>query len=995
MRNITRLKSRPGGALLIGMLFGIAPLAAAQASDDVVPRQTAHERITQPQTLAAHAMPAPLLNKQVEVFIRLNTPAVAAYVNQSVAAGHGKPSKADQRAHAQKIKAEQADVIGVLQSMGAHKDGALQVGANGVLARVKLKDVAQLAQLPNVIAVTRVAPQKPTLTNSVPWIGAPQVWSQYGDGDGVRIAIIDTGIDYTHADFGGSGNPADYANNDPNVIEPGTFPTAKVVGGYDFAGHDYDAGDPAHSVPHPDPDPLDGTLNGGGGHGTHVAGIAAGMGVPGKVGPGVAKGALIYSYKVFGDTGGSTNLTSEGIEAALDPNGDGSTDDHVDVINMSLGSDFSGPDDPSAIESENAAKLGIIVAAAAGNAGNIPYITGSPSNAPDAISVAASVSGGSVLALQVNAPASVAGKYEAVEAAITPTLATTGARSGGLVPSVPVDGCAPLTNGAAIAGNLALIERGTCNFSDKILNAQNAGATGVVVYNNAPGAPIIMGGESTGITIPAEMITLNAGTTLANAAATDMLAGTIGPDISTGTAFGDTLADFTSRGPGQGGSQFKPDVTAPGVNIVSANSGSGDGSASLSGTSMATPHIAGVAALLRPIFPDLTPIDIKAIIQNTAVTANSGGQGTDTPYPLTLQGTGVVRVNRAAKVTSFAEPGGVSFGRVNTAGPALVHRSFELRNLSDKARTFTITQVPNRQLAGITVSLQGSSSVQVPAHGHQKVNLTLRMNPALAPADDASFSQTEVDGWFMLTDGTDNLRVGYMAVVDPASFMTMHPNGDGTIKVSNNGPSMGVAEGFTLAGTDGLLADNGPVSIKALGYRTGDGLVEFGIATDQPWETFSNRIVTILLDADKDGIDDFELDIADGSLFGQPTLTGLIITAEFDLRPGHSGALLDYIVGAGDYNDGVIVAPFDTVANGGFIPSSFNYTMITSDFGDDTDIQQGSIDFANEVVPEHASFSLTPGGQGTLSTSGADGRMLWLFQNNEVSKQVQTVSVKH
>ena len=132
--------------------------------------------------------------------------------------------------------------------------------------------------------------------------------------------------------------------------------------GYDFAGANYNAGGTEEQrIPQPDNNPMDYQ-----GHGTHVAGSAAGNGVEGKVGPGVAKDAEIWALKVFGDNGGSTSLTVEAIEFALDPNGDGSVDDRADVINMSLGSDFGSPDDPSSVAADNAASMGVVVVVAAG-----------------------------------------------------------------------------------------------------------------------------------------------------------------------------------------------------------------------------------------------------------------------------------------------------------------------------------------------------------------------------------------------------------------------------------------------------------------------------------------------------------------------------------------------------------------------------------------------------------------------------------------------------
>jgi subtilisin family serine protease len=184
----------------------------------------------------------------------------------------------------------------------------------------------------------------------VPFIGAPAVWgAPHGaTGSGIRIGVVDSGIDYTHADFGGPGTPAAYAGNNRTIIEPGTFPTAKVFGGIDLAGDAYDAAnaDPTRRIPHPDPDPLD--CNG---HGTHVAGTAAGFGVAAdgttyhgpyvsgvdfsafRVGPGVAPEAQLYALKVFGCSG-STALLTLAVERAIDPNGDGDPSDHLDVLNI-------------------------------------------------------------------------------------------------------------------------------------------------------------------------------------------------------------------------------------------------------------------------------------------------------------------------------------------------------------------------------------------------------------------------------------------------------------------------------------------------------------------------------------------------------------------------------------------------------------------------------------------------------------------------------------
>ena len=162
--------------------------------------------------------------------------------------------------------------------------------------------------------------------------------------------MIDSGVDYTHAMFGGAGTRSAYKANDSSEIEPGSFPTAKVDG-WDFAGKNYDGED---DEPQPDGDPLD---RSGYGHGTHVAGIIGGVGVTTKgkpydgpyhaglnyddfkIRPGVAPGAKLFALKIFGDNAlGSTGLILDALEWCVDPNADDKFDDRMDVINLSLGS---------------------------------------------------------------------------------------------------------------------------------------------------------------------------------------------------------------------------------------------------------------------------------------------------------------------------------------------------------------------------------------------------------------------------------------------------------------------------------------------------------------------------------------------------------------------------------------------------------------------------------------------------------------------------------
>src|SRR5690606_37744720 len=270
----------------------------------------------------------------------------------------------------------------------------------------------------------------------------------------------------------------------------------------------------------------------------------------GTVGQGVAPGAELYALKVFGDVAGSTDLVADAIEWALDPNGDGSIEDAVDVINMSLGSDYGHPNDPSSIAAQTAVDLGVIVVAAAGNAGPLPYVAGSPSVADGVISVAASLDGGAeVMAMTIDAPASIAGNYEAAGSEFGPLDPPT---TGEIALAQPTDACNPITSD--VSGKIALIDRGTCEFTVKVRHAEQAGALGVLVVNNVEGPPITMAHNGTDPRpqIPAMMVRSETGRLIRNThPAGDPVVVTLRDDLTTPLGhLADTMADFSSQGPG-------------------------------------------------------------------------------------------------------------------------------------------------------------------------------------------------------------------------------------------------------------------------------------------------------------------------------------------------------------------------------------------------------------------------------------------------------------
>lgn len=918
----------------------------------------------------------------VQVFIQLDEPAVA-----EVAADGGQT--AAQRAQARLVRAQQDALRSALSDVIVEERSNLVVAANGMRVMVRAGDIPAIRAAEGVENVAMVAKYRPTLETSVPHIGRDPVRAAGYTGDGVSIAIIDTGVDYTHAAFGGPGTTEAYEANDPGTISDGGFPTAKVVDGYDFAGPTYDASTPGLDTPSPDSDPLD--VNG---HGTHVASTAAGLDPAGPLEEGMAEDAVIYAYKVFGDVAGSTDLVSDAIERALDPNNDGDIADAVDIINMSLGSPFGHPDDPSAIAAQNAVEAGVVVVASAGNEGPAPYVTGSPAVSDGVISVAASIDGGAtVLAMSVNSPASIAGSYEAQAGDFGPLSPDT---TGDLIVAAPLDACNPVQD---MTGQIAFIQRGGCDFTTKVRNAENAGAIGALVFNNAEGPPIGMAHNDTDPkpVIPAMMIGLTDGETIHPVALAETVEVTLTDDVTIAKPeLSDNMADFTSQGPGFG-NVFKPDLSAPGFSIGAADVGSGDGLALLSGTSMAAPHIAGAAALLLDADESLSPMQVKALLMNSATPAMVEGPAfAPGAVPIARQGTGVAHVDTAVlDLGGYATPGGVVF-RLNPTEATSDTATIDVNRLSGDA-TYDVDLMPNQELPGVTWDV--SADTVVISGGTGSVDVTVTVDPDAMDPDDGFFSQSESDGWLVLTnqaDADDKLVVGLVAVADPASQVSA-AGGQDMVTVENAGPADGFADGFTHIG-------GGEGSLAAVGYRTGfvpateaEGpydTIDFGVALGAAWSSPSALEVDILIDVDEDGLDDFAVVGADLGLLSGGDPEGVMVTALFDLING--GASLLYY-GIADLNDHVMVLPADLTGGSGFLTdgdTTFNMTTVVFDqLGVAGASDTVTVDLGSEITSaDGLSLEVAAGDASDVTTEG-EGEMLWLFQNNPVPAQFTVVEV--
>src|SRR5207253_1958910 len=371
---------------------------------------------------------------------------------------------------------------------------------------------------------------------------------------------------------------------------------------------------------------------------------------------GVAPGASLYAVKVCSAVSSSCSGVAllQGIEFALDPNGDGDISDAVDVINMSLGSSYGQIQDDLTEASSIASQLGVIVVAAAGNSADRPYIVSSPSIAPEAISVAQTQVPSAVENLMtIVSPVSIAGNYPAVfqpwsaplrSVIQAPVQYGNGAKGN-------LNGCAAFAAGS-LTGKIVLVDRGTCAFSDKIRNIANAGGLVGVI----------------GKFDPANIIHLVM-----------------------------SMVSTSARGPSYSFNSIKPEIGAPGAS-VSAEAGTGTGQTRFGGTSGATPMISGSAALLIQAHPQLSPLEIKALLMNTAET-NIQTDPVNQPgalAPITRIGAGEVRVNRAFASTTAAwnsddDAPSLSFGYNALTDSKTDDKTVEVHNYGGSRRTYSIT----------------------------------------------------------------------------------------------------------------------------------------------------------------------------------------------------------------------------------------------------------------------------------------------------------------
>ena len=778
-------------------LFALATIANAQSNSHVsTPPNLSSSAYTGSISSVHHANPEKVLSGPVQLGIKLQDPPLVVAVGAN-AKQNGIAMTADQqRAYLAQLKQKQDAVMSQVASMGGVELGRVSKAHNALIVSIDASKIAQIHGINGVVAIRPVPDRQlsvapvPDLATTDAYIGATAVQNSGFTGQGVRVAMLDTGIDYTHYNLGGSGLLSDYAAAkaaDTTTPPANLFPTTKVVGGYDFTGDTWPNGPLA-----PDPNPID--LNG---HGTLTADTMGGRSLD-SLHKGTAPDTQIYAVKVCSSVSTSCSGVAilEGIDFALDPTNSGTLNNAVDVISMSVGGPFGMREEDESEAFTDVVNFGVVSVISAGNDGDIPYIVGGPSATPEVLSVAATTSVvASVIPLVINSPGSIAGTYSNTATLdFAPISGTTtsnivyvgrGCPAGSISPGSPAD---PYL--ANPSGNIALIDRGACAVSLKIDAAARAGATGVLIGLVAPGDAVSFSNGGGTDFVPTLVVTQSTSNVIKTALNSSAVNGTISSNNA--ISFAGNVASFSSRGPNYSYNMLKPDMSAPGT-INGAAVGTGNGQTTESGTSFSCPLTAGSAALVLSKNHALGPLDVKAILMETSETNvfNNVATMPGVLAPLSRAGAGEVRADRAAAGTTSVWDASnplavsISFGTYRLNASQSFKKKIVVRNYSSTSRTYQVTNTyrdaPN--MTGVTIT--APSSVFVAANSSASFTLSLVVNPASLPVwtlnggnnggNGELLNTVEYAGYLTFTSGAENVHIPWhilphkSANVQPAS----------------------------------------------------------------------------------------------------------------------------------------------------------------------------------------------------------------------------------
>ncbi len=819
----------------------------------------------------------------------------------------------------QQIRAKQEALRSQLEAKGIHVTGSTDTLLNAVYVTADLSDVPALRTMPGVQAVFPLGVQRLKLNTAVNLIDAPAAWDALGGipnaGAGKKIGIIDTGIDQNHPAFQDPTltAPANYppVGSQPNVP---AFTNSKVIVARSYVPLEVGTG-PAVSTPD-DVSPRDRV-----GHGTAVAMCAGGNTNTGPLATitGLAPKAFLGNYKVFGSPGIIDGAYTDAIIKALED----AFKDGMDVVNISSGGPtFSAPlendafctalfgtsqCDPEAIAVENAVESNMVVVAAGGNEGQNGFFngvytydtTGSPAYAPDAIAVAATGNSHqpsqSIHIFGANLP----GNLTTIPALADTATFLSSAITGTIIDASTVGdvyGCTAFPVNS-MQGDIALIQRGgtpaACTFDEKLINAANAGATAVLLYNNGQ-LPDLFSPTLTNTTlIPSYFIGTSNGMAVkayvdSNAAATASL----DPSAAAFEPSSDTnqVAFFSSRGPALGFG-LKPDVAAPGENIYMAAQTydpqgalyDPSGYTTASGTSFSSPIVAGVAAMVRQSNPSFTAKQVRSAIINTATndTTDPFVSSSGAPSGVLSVGGGKVEALHAIQTNVTAEPATISFG--NPTGTVNATQPITITNFSPSSLTLTIGVTRTTPDAATTLSVSAGSITLAPnANGTVSVSLSgSKPVPGI------------YQGAITITGGAQPLHVPYLYVVgDGVPYEVIPLAGDNYVGSFPGVVNGSVSDGFSafqVIDQYGVPVANLPVTWAATSGN-GSSVTNADSTTNQYGEAIAQPI----------------LGSVPGTYTYRATITGLNLNGQ------------SYY----DFNDDAIAVP--TINTGGIVNAGSN-----------------------------------------------------------------------
>ena len=743
----------------------------------------------------ALAQPSPDPGREAVFTVLLDEPSVGERLGIARAKGGNDPAPRlapSRESLRSAVALSQDHLIRALKERGIEVVGSARSVLNAVFVRASTAQAEVISAMPGVSAVQPGRRYEPMLRTASEIVRVAAARVRPPDtqlfGDGLKIAIIDSGLDFRHVAFEDTSLPAinGYPVGDPQYLH---LASPKVVAVRSYV-ESLNSRNIRSSTPD-DNSPWD-----SGGHGTAVAMIAAGKQVATPIGltGGIAPKARIGVYKVFGSPGLNFQTADHAVIMAIDD----AVEDGMDILNLSLGNPtyypwgasgadcgrrFSrSPCDPLSAAAQSAVEdFGRVVVVAAGNFGlrgthAIPVRTtiNSPGDAPAVITVGQTLNG--------------ARHHEAVRAGSQTFAAASGtgpdAEGPLTAPAILASdvgdslACEPFPD-QAFLGGIAVVDRSECFFVEKVENADAAGAAGVLVINHE-GDDLVEMALLEDTDIPAFFVGAADGASIREALAAGEAVLTLDPTPVVSEQDWNVVAPASSRGPTLG-FHPKPDLVAPGDAVYTAaprfseqgTAFSPSGFRAVSGTSFASPVVAGAAALVWEAFPTMSAREVASALINSAqpLTLEDGAA-----YPLSSAGAGMLDVQGALSPTATVVPSSLGFGPLRNT-PFPVRRQIAVRNKSSRPQSYMVTVEPDQEDPNARVTINGRSAATFRLGPHATIDLSISLGGG-RPLAGAYEGRLRVRS----LAGSGDVLVPYLYIVpDSAPFNAIRFQGHGSI----------------------------------------------------------------------------------------------------------------------------------------------------------------------------------------------------------------------